>query len=148
MDSFNGWYEKAVRYFQKTVFQIKNEIVYNITKVYKPKTILQVTELFLFCRHDVIVLFIRQKFCFICDSISTILIRVETKVLQFLNKFWFKETQAKHLKKPTPWWVWYLSWNNCHLKERGTLGCLTILCSTIQMDLVGRCFGLCSTNRT
>jgi hypothetical protein len=29
-----------------------------------------------------------------------------------------------------------------------TLGCLTILCSTIQMDLVRRCFGLRSTNRT
>jgi len=34
MDSFNGCYEKAARYSQKTVFQIKNEIVYNITKVY------------------------------------------------------------------------------------------------------------------
>ena len=34
MDSFNGCYENAARYSQKTVFQIKNEIVYNITKVY------------------------------------------------------------------------------------------------------------------
>ncbi len=33
MGSFNGWYEKAAGYFQKTVFRINNEIVYDITKV-------------------------------------------------------------------------------------------------------------------
>jgi hypothetical protein len=34
MDSFNRCYEKAARYFQKTVFQIKNEILYDIIEVF------------------------------------------------------------------------------------------------------------------
>jgi hypothetical protein len=38
---------------------------------------------------------------------------------------------------------------NKHNKiNKGTLGCSTILCLTIQMDLVKCCFGLRSTNRT
>jgi hypothetical protein len=57
---------------------------------------------------------------------------VQQKIIKFLINSFYKKAERK-MKVDL---------------LRGALGCSTILCSTIQMDLVRRCFGLRSTNRT
>ncbi len=77
---FNGWNEKAARYFQKTVFQIKNEILHDTIEVILTKNPQSGTVIFYFTKL-ILEYFFGLKFSSICVWISIIFSSVVTMIL-------------------------------------------------------------------